>query len=1668
MVDPNGQVSVSYIDAHGRTIATALAGESPANLDQLGHFETASTIPFDLINNVRNDLELTSSASLLVTSTGNFTFTYTLSDPDGYRDFQPDCVMPADLCYDCLYDLEIRLSDNCGNLFNGGTPLVIDATQVSANEIFNIDCPGEPSSLDQAFVENLPIGEYQITKTLRLSQSALQFYVDHYLKQVTCLPSLEDLKQVFIDSLDFSGCDTLIIDENIGECESLLSVLKADVTPGGQYASFTISNDVLSPGDTASIFSNQSARYYPTFTYLDDNNQPITVNVNGQNKTPGQLSPEEFYQFFQPAWANTLVTAHPEYCFYEWCTQNQTSADFNDQLRAVETLQAAIDSGLVTAQGDILSSDPFFMPGATGFSLLSDMQFLLAHMNPFTVTNESALKFVATQSYYNCGTAACFGTGTDAENDYAWQMLRGLYLSFKHQQESKKRLEFCDPEITCNNPFAALQSPEPRIELRSSAAAAEILCLKRRVTNTVLTSDDFDLATVDSIRIAQDSLIALECEQNCQAQVDIWLEQLKGCNIPDTDPVWIEVEQRLVAVCQASCDSIPNYLYGASTVPLDEMGNPIPAGTFQDTSFIEAIFEAIDTLSACNIDCDPYSLLFPPKYELPNYNGSRPSISPDDAPCACDQLADLESCYNTDPQGYATFPDFLASLSDVDFTQTDVDTLTRYCTQITSRYWPYEVNLPPYLECNVCKDCSEIQAIIDDFNLICMPSNPDYEALRTNYLNYQTGFNLNAFEYEAFLAKCGGATCIDALILCPSNTFKKVTYVNDCRASLIETAEAQAEEAYQSLLDSLRNEFIFNYTETCLPDNVDSLYATGTFQEYHYTLYYYDQAGNLVKTIPPNGVNPLSSSFWDAVANHRADNNLPFIRPNHTYETRYVYNTLNQVTREISPDTDEKLFWYDRVGRLVVSQDGRQRELGDTYSYTVYDRLGRIVEVGEKKNTTTAMSNTIARDPVALQNWIDEGAANTKTFVTKTFYDFTQLSVPSFGAEGQGKLRTRIAHATYEKVNDDNKNTYDNATHYAYDVSGNVRTLVQEIGALRPYGQSFKRIDYDYDYISGNVNAVYYQRDSADQFTYRYLYDADNRISEVYTSFINTDEPLESPFWEKDAAYEYYDHGPLARMTLGENNVQGMDYAYTLQGWIKGMNSSVLRPDKDMGKDGFGGSDNEFFGRDAFSYTLGYYDGDYSPIGGMNADFEVDYAGSNFNANSSNLFNGNIRNIVSQNKAFPDIFGYQYQYDQLNRIKSMNLSQLTDPNTFAWINNETSTNKYATTYDYDPNGNILGLTRQGDNGLMDGFTYNYLGLNNRLGHVDDAVNAGIYPNDLDDQAAGNYSYDGSGNMTQDMQKGMTLNWTGFGKVNQVTLPGSSILFDYDANQNRIQKDSTIYVRDAQGSIMAIYETSVNDSLRWKEQHLYGSARLGILQPGLQWRNTEIPDSPAFLTSTSLIEGQKAYELSNHLGNVFTTISDRKSGRDINSNNEADYFESVVLSGTDYFPFGLEMPGREVNLAQQRFQFNNQEYDPEWENIHFTFREYDKHTVRMRSVDPLYGEYPYYSPYQIAGNTPIWAKELEGLEPWTTNSGSTVYGPYSHEYADATGLTPGGSTPNPSGLIDFENSRVVDPTGRDVISRPGRTTGVLKGQVVTVEAEGIVWDDREEVLVIQKD
>ena len=133
-------------------------------------------------------------------------------------------------------------------------------------------------------------------------------------------------------------------------------------------------------------------------------------------------------------------------------------------------------------------------------------------------------------------------------------------------------------------------------------------------------------------------------------------------------------------------------------------------------------------------------------------------------------------------------------------------------------------------------------------------------------------------------------------------------------------------------------------------------------------------------------------------------------------------------------------------------------------------------------------------------------------------------------------------------------------------------------------------MNYTYDLISGNVHKVSYQPGEVDQFLQRFLYDADNRITSAYSSRNGFD-------WDAEAEYYYYNHGPLSRVELGQHKVQGVDYAYTIQGWIKGVNSATLNQKIDIGKDGVAGQQHEKFARDATGYILRYFTKDYKAIG---------------------------------------------------------------------------------------------------------------------------------------------------------------------------------------------------------------------------------------------------------------------------------------------------------------------------------------------------------------------------------------------------------------------------------------------------------------------------------------
>lgn len=144
---------------------------------------------------------------------------------------------------------------------------------------------------------------------------------------------------------------------------------------------------------------------------------------------------------------------------------------------------------------------------------------------------------------------------------------------------------------------------------------------------------------------------------------------------------------------------------------------------------------------------------------------------------------------------------------------------------------------------------------------------------------------------------------------------------------------------------------------------------------------------------------------------------------------------------------------------------------------------------------------------------------------------------------------------------------------------------------------------------------------------------------------------------------KYYAHGALARTVIGENEVEVQNNAYTLQGWIKGMNGQN------------------------FSYALGYNNSDYRNFNGDKYVTSVDVA------TGKDLYNGNIATWTNKNTQLSTTPWTQlFEYDQLNKI----------------CYNFRRYNSYKNTYDYDPNGNITALKRYDATGnLFDDLTYNY-------------------------------------------------------------------------------------------------------------------------------------------------------------------------------------------------------------------------------------------------------------------------------------------------------------------------------------------------------------------------
>jgi RHS repeat-associated protein len=162
-------------------------------------------------------------------------------------------------------------------------------------------------------------------------------------------------------------------------------------------------------------------------------------------------------------------------------------------------------------------------------------------------------------------------------------------------------------------------------------------------------------------------------------------------------------------------------------------------------------------------------------------------------------------------------------------------------------------------------------------------------------------------------------------------------------------------------------------------------------------------------------------------------------------------------------------------------------------------------------------------------------------------------------------------------------------------------------------------------------------------------------------------------------------------------------------------------------------------------------------------------------------------------------------------------------------------------------------------------------------------------------------------------------------------------------------------------------------------------------------------------------GERLYELSNHLGNVLTVISDRKVGLDawaytaqvsgnyaiavgspntfvqttqgtyvqVNcSDGYVDYYTAEIISSREYSAYGAELPGYSYSASAYRYGFNGQEKETEItgsaSHTSAEFWMYDSRLGRRWNVDPV--DQSEFSDYACFNNNPILMNDFKGDEP----------------------------------------------------------------------------------------
>ena len=607
-----------------------------------------------------------------------------------------------------------------------------------------------------------------------------------------------------------------------------------------------------------------------------------------------------------------------------------------------------------------------------------------------------------------------------------------------------------------------------------------------------------------------------------------------------------------------------------------------------------------------------------------------------------------------------------------------------------------------------------------------------------------------------------------------------------------------------------------------------------------------------------------------------------------THDTYYVYDDKSNLCFVLQPmyQSSANLDLY----AFQYKYDGRNRCIwkklpGAGYMEMVYDNADRLVFSQDGNQRALTSGNWTYYKYDGLNRLTEQGVCTNKVTTSGTtvhirnYYDnyafrsqagFNNSNFPD-DASGNGKGALTASVATV--LGSSNK-IY---TAYYYDIKGRVVKTVQS----NPLG------GYDVAatvYTFTNKPATVTHTHTASGKTtrtevYTYSYNHADRLLKVEHTLGGTKITL--------ADYAYDNLGRLQSKSLHGSATNKLTYAYNVRGWLTGISGSK------------------------FTQNL-YYN----------------------NGNGTAKYNGSISSMTWKAGNESTVRGYKFTYDGLDRMLNATYGETADISTNANRFSENVTG-------YDKNGNIKTLQRYGQTaasgyGLIDNLTFTLGG--NQLTRVDDAVATSAYNNGFEFKdgvkQANEYNYDSNGNLTKDLNKGITnISYNCLNLPSVVTFSdGSTITYTYAADGTKLKTvhktGSTTTTTDYCGNV--VYENGVQKLLLTDEGYV------------------------------TLSDNKYHYYLKDHQGNNRVVIN--QSG--------------TVEETNHYYPFG----GVFASAGNvQPYKYNGKELDAKkglnWYD--YGARHYDAVLGRFTTNDRFAEKYYSMSPYQYGANSPVGNIDVNG-------------------------------------------------------------------------------------------